>query len=162
MVDPALPATCQVLTSARGAKVYLVGTAHFSKESCEDVRRVIEATQPDIVMLELCKARTNILHLDEETMLEEAQNLNLERSLEIIKSQGMVQGVMYLLLLGLSSHLTEQLGMAPGGEFRTAFTEAKKVPGCVIQVKDYISSQLCEVKLSIFLPSWETDQSTSP
>lgn len=137
MVDPALPGTCQVFTSARtGAKVYLVGTAHFSKESCEDVRRVIEATQPDIVMLELCKARTNILHLDEETMLEEAQNLNLERSLEIIKSQGMVQGVMYLLLLGLSSHLTEQLGMAPGGEFRTAFTEAKKVPGCIIQLGD--------------------------
>ena len=119
-----------------GAKVYLIGTAHFSKESCDDVRRVIEATQPDIVMLELCKARTNILHLDEETMLEEAQNLNLERSLEIIKSQGMVQGVMYLLLLGLSAHLTEQLGMAPGGEFRTAFTEAKKVPGCIIQLGD--------------------------
>ena len=135
VVCPALPATCQVFTSARtGAKVYLVGTAHFSKESCEDVKRVIEATQPDIVMLELCKARTNILHMDEEAMLEEAKNLNLERSLEILKSQGMVQGVLYLLLLSLSAHLTEQLGMAPGGEFRTAFAEAKKVPGCIIQV----------------------------
>jgi pheromone shutdown protein TraB len=38
-----------------GAKVYLVGTAHFSKESCEDVSLVIQATQPDIVMVELCK-----------------------------------------------------------------------------------------------------------
>ena len=162
MVDPALPATCQVFTSARtGAKVYLVGTAHFSKESCEDVRRVIQATQPDIVMLELCKARTNILHLDEETMLEEAKNLNLERSMEILKSQGMVQGVMYLLLLSLSAHLTEQLGMAPGGEFRTAFSEAKKVPGCIIQVKKL---QSCETKIYIpvFLVSLETGPSTSP
>ena len=137
VTDPSLPATCQLLVSARsGAKVYLVGTAHFSKESCEDVRRVIEATQPDIVLLELCKARTNLLHLDEETILEEAQNLNMDRSLEIIRSQGMVQGVMYLLLLSMSAHLTAELGMAPGGEFRTAFTEAKKIPNCIIQLGD--------------------------
>ena len=69
-------------------------------------------------MVELCKARTNILHLDEETILEEAQNLDFEKSLEIIRSQGTVQGVMYLLLLSMSAHLTKELGMAPGGEFR--------------------------------------------
>ncbi len=45
-----------MLTSqVSGAKVYLVGTAHFSKESCEDVSLVIQAVQPDIVMVELCK-----------------------------------------------------------------------------------------------------------
>ena len=161
MLDPNLPATCQVFTSSRsGAKVYLVGTAHFSKESCEDVKKVIEATQPDIVMLELCKARSTILHLDEETMLEEAKNLNLEKSLEILKSQGMVQGMLYLLLLSLSAHLTEQLGMAPGGEFRTAFKEAKKVPGCIIQV--ILTTQwLCETR-SLFVTSSVTDLSTSP
>ena len=49
-----------------------MGTAHFSKESCEDVRSVIQAVQPDIVVIELCKARTNLLQLDEETILEEA------------------------------------------------------------------------------------------
>jgi pheromone shutdown protein TraB len=38
-----------------GAKVYLVGTAHFSKESCDDVSLVIQAVQPDIVLVELCK-----------------------------------------------------------------------------------------------------------
>ena len=29
-----------------------------------------------------------------------------------------IQGVMYLLLLSMSAHLTKELGMAPGGEFR--------------------------------------------
>jgi len=117
--EPELPKTCHVLVSARsGARVYLIGTAHFSKESCEDVSLVIQGVQPDIVMVELCKARTNILHLDEETILEEAQNLDFEKSLEIIRSQGTVQGVMYLLLLSMSAHLTKELGMAPGGEFR--------------------------------------------
>ena len=28
---------------------------------------------------------------------------------------------MYLLLLSMSAHLTKELGMAPGGEFRTAY-----------------------------------------
>jgi len=135
--EPELPKTCQVLVSARsGARVYLIGTAHFSKESCEDVSLVIQGVQPDIVMVELCKARTNILHLDEETILEEAQNLDFEKSLEIIRSQGTVQGVMYLLLLSMSAHLTKELGMAPGGEFRRAFTEAKKVPGCMVHLGD--------------------------
>ena len=82
-----------------------MGTAHFSKESCEDVRSVIQAVQPDIVVIELCKARTNLLQLDEETILEEAQSLNLDKSLEIIRSQGTVQGMMYLLLLSMSAHL---------------------------------------------------------
>lgn len=132
-----LPDTVQVLVcGSTGTKVYLVGTAHFSKESCEDVAMVIQATQPDIVMVELCKSRTNILHLDEQTILEEAQNLNMEKSLEIIRSQGTVQGVMYLLLLSMSAHLTKELGMAPGGEFRRAFQEANTVPGCMVHLGD--------------------------
>ena len=39
-----------------------------------------------------------------------------------------------MLLLSLSAHLTRELGMAPGGEFRKAFTEARKVPGCVVHL----------------------------
>ena len=42
---------------------------------------------------------------------------------------GMIQGVVHILLLSLSAHLTEQLGMAPGGEFRRALQE---VYFCVI------------------------------
>ena len=30
---------------------------------------------------------------------------------------------MHLLFLSMSAHLTKELGMAPGGEFRTAFRE---------------------------------------
>lgn len=41
-----------------------------------------------------------------------------------------------MLLLSLSGHLTKELGMAPGGEFRRAFKEAKKVPGCVVHLGD--------------------------
>ena len=36
----------------------------------------------------------------------------------------------------MTAHLTKQLGMAPGGEFRTAFREAQKVPGCNVVLGD--------------------------
>jgi pheromone shutdown protein TraB len=43
---------------------------------------------------------------------------------------------MYLFLLHFSEKLTKELGMAPGGEFRRAYQEAKNVPGCVVQLGD--------------------------
>ena len=48
----------------------------------------------------------------------------------------LLQGVMYLLLLSMSAHLTKELGMAPGGEFRRAFREAHSVPGCLVHLGD--------------------------
>jgi len=40
-----------------------------------------------------------------------------------IKQNGLFHGLMYILLFSMSAHLTKQLGMAPGGEFRRAFAE---------------------------------------
>lgn len=95
-----LPDTVTQLTSKDGVKVYLVGTAHFSTESQEDVakvtfseflaikkrihsflflsyRQTILMTRPRVVVVELCVSRLNILRFDEETILEEAKNLNM-------------------------------------------------------------------------------------
>jgi hypothetical protein len=47
--------------------------------------------QPDIVVLELCKDRTNILHLDEETVLEEAKNLTMDKMILAIRQNGTIQ-----------------------------------------------------------------------
>ena len=131
-----LPETCTVLKSESGATVYLVGTAHFSEESQEDVAKTIQRVQPDVVMLELCKSRMNILHLDEKTIMEESKNMTMERMVATLRQNGTVQGTMYLLLLSMSAHLTKELGMAPGGEFRRAFKEAQKIPGCLVHLGD--------------------------
>ncbi|KAL8559166.1 hypothetical protein ACOMHN_048413 [Nucella lapillus] len=134
--NPVLPDTVTALEAAEGCKVYVVGTAHFSTESQEDVSNMIRAVQPDVVMVELCKSRINILELDEAMLLEEAKNINLEKFRLAVKQSGVVQGIMHLLLLSMSAHLTKQLGMAPGGEFRRAFQEARMVPGCRLQLGD--------------------------
>ena len=42
--------------------VYLVGTAHVSRQSGEDVQRVIQAVRPQNVVVELCSSRTAIMY----------------------------------------------------------------------------------------------------
>lgn len=40
-----------------------------------------------------------------------------------VRQNGLMSGLMQILLLKVSAHITEQLGMAPGGEFREAYKE---------------------------------------
>lgn len=41
--------------------MHLLGTAHVSRQSCEDARQVIEDVQPEVVVLELCQKRAVVL-----------------------------------------------------------------------------------------------------
>lgn len=77
--DKNLPSTVSLLTNEYGSKVYIVGTAHFSRESQDDVSLVIRNVRPDIVMVELCSARVHMLSHDEKTLLEEAKDINLAK-----------------------------------------------------------------------------------
>ncbi|KAG5889598.1 hypothetical protein JTB14_024019 [Gonioctena quinquepunctata] len=152
--DNNLPETVTLLKHEKtGAKVYLIGTAHFSEESQEDVAKVITNVFPQIVVLELCNSRTNILALDEATILEEAKNIDMQKIISTIRTNGVYNGLMYLLLLNMSAHLTKEMGMAPGGEFRVAYKEALKLPDCGIHLGDRpinITLQRALAKLSWF------------
>ncbi|XP_005109412.1 traB domain-containing protein [Aplysia californica] len=123
-----LPDTVTVLERG-GCRLYLVGTAHFSKESQEDVARVIQMAKPHVILVELCQSRVNILKMDEARILEEAKNINMSTIRQLIQRNGVMQGVLNILLLNMSAYITKELGMAPGGEFRTAFNEARKLRG---------------------------------
>lgn len=118
------------------ATVYLIGTAHFSKESQEDVMKTIAATQPDLVMVELCPSRISILSMDEQTLLKEASELNTQKILTTIKQSGVVQGILHVLLLSMSAHITRELSMAPGGEFRAAHKAAMQTQLCRLVLGD--------------------------
>uniref|UniRef100_A0A914YH43 TraB domain-containing protein n=1 Tax=Panagrolaimus superbus TaxID=310955 RepID=A0A914YH43_9BILA len=118
------------------SKIYLVGTAHFSKSSQDDVLRTIRMTQPDIVMIELCASRLSILSMDDQTLLREAKNLDRERVISLIRESGLAQGILHVLLLSTSAYITRQLGMAPGGEFRAAYEGSLKVPCCRLTLGD--------------------------
>ncbi|XP_017031153.1 traB domain-containing protein [Drosophila kikkawai] len=131
-----LPSTVTLLNTPFGSKVYLVGTAHFSEESQDDVSYVIRNVRPDVVMVELCPSRIHILKLDEKTLLEEAKSINIPKIRGILQTHGYINGIFFILLLQMSAQIAKDLGMAPGGEFRRAFEEIHKLPGCILHLGD--------------------------
>uniref|UniRef100_A0A1I7V9H1 TraB domain-containing protein n=2 Tax=Loa loa TaxID=7209 RepID=A0A1I7V9H1_LOALO len=139
--------------SLADAKVYLIGTAHFSPDSQQDVLKTIANTQPDMVMVELCPSRISILSMDEDTLLEEAKNLNFDKIINTIKQSGAIQGILHVLLLSMSAHMTKTLGMAPGGEFRAAHKGAMNIRMCKLILGDrpiHVTVQRALSSLSFF------------
>lgn len=134
--DSHLPETVTLLQTEYGDKVYLIGTAHFSTNSQDDVSKVIRNVRPHIVMVELCRSRASILQMDEATIEREAKTISIEKMSATMKEHGVFHGLMYILLLNMSAKLTRELGMAPGGEFRRALAEVRKIPGCLIHLGD--------------------------
>lgn len=131
-----LPDTVTLLRTPTGNNVYLIGTAHFSEASQRDVAFVIRNVRPRAVVVELCSSRVHILKHDEKTLLEEAKDINMQKIRNVIRTNGVVNGMFYILLLNMSAKLTKELGMAPGGEFRTAMKEATKIPNCLVHLGD--------------------------
>ncbi|ODM88581.1 TraB domain-containing protein [Orchesella cincta] len=126
-----LPKSVTVLKAPNGLNVYVVGTSHFSWQSQVDVINTIQLTHPTLVLLELCSSRRNTLSMDEETVLKEVSEMNFQKIRLALSNSGML----HLLLLSMSA-LTRKLGMAPGGEFRAAMSEASNIPGCVLLLGD--------------------------
>jgi len=48
-------------TSSCEVEVFLLGTAHVSKDSSRDVRLLLESVKPNVIFLELCHQRLNLL-----------------------------------------------------------------------------------------------------
>ncbi len=88
--------------------VYLVGTAHVSKDSVEDVRATIEQIRPDTVCVELCKARHQAI-----------TQADSWRKMDIVKVIRQKKAILLLAQLIMSSfyrRLGEKLGVQPGAE----------------------------------------------
>lgn len=51
--------------------IFILGTAHVSQQSADDVTRLIAAVQPDAVVVELCKSRTGVLHVQDNIQQQE-------------------------------------------------------------------------------------------
>ena len=98
---------------------YIVGTAHISDESVQEVNRIIEAVRPDVVAVELCEARHKAL-------VEE----NRWRNLDIFKV--IVEGKTLFLLANLAigayqRRLGHDLGVKPGAEMVAAMEKADAI-----------------------------------
>ncbi len=129
MTDPALSdlgSNVTVLTDG-DRTYYLVGTAHVSKESVEEVRRVIAEVRPDTVCVELCETRYKAL-----TDPSRWRNLDV---FQVIK-QGKTLFLLANLAIGAHQRrLGAELGVKPGAELLAA-TEAAEAIGAKVELVD--------------------------
>ena len=98
-------------------KYFVVGTAHVSQRSVDEVRHVIEEVKPDLVCVELCKARFDALTKD-----------SAFRDLDVFKVVREGKTLYLLAHLALSSYqrkIGASLGVKPGAELLAAVNAAR-------------------------------------
>ncbi len=88
--------------------VYLVGTAHISKESVEDVRTTVEQVHPDAICVELCKARHQAMT--------QADNWRKMDIFKVIRQRKAAFLLAQLIMSSFYRRLGEKLGVQPGAE----------------------------------------------
>lgn len=98
--------------------IYIIGTAHISQKSVEEVQEVIEAVKPDTVCVELCETRFRAI-TDENVW----KKLDI---FEVIRQGKMLFLLAHLALSSFQRKMGEQLGVKPGAELMAAVEKAKE------------------------------------
>ncbi|MFH1424578.1 MAG: TraB/GumN family protein [archaeon] len=103
-----------------GKKEYLlVGTAHVSKQSVQDVKKIIDEEKPDVVAVELCERRY-------ETLRDKDKWRDTELS-TIIKEGRAHLFLANLILSNFQRKIGEKLGVEPGAEMLAAIESTEKI-----------------------------------
>ncbi|VEU40319.1 unnamed protein product [Pseudo-nitzschia multistriata] len=96
------PSSCEV-------EVFLLGTAHVSKDSSRDVRLLLESVKPDAIFLELCHQRLNLLEPpnEEDRAQQEQEKKGPESSNELKENGGFLSKLRGMLRRGKKSERSE-------------------------------------------------------
>ena len=108
-------------------EIYLVGTAHVSRESVDLVNEVINEENPDTVCVELCKSRYESL-----TQKKTWQEANLFR---VIREKKTFLLLSNLILAYFQKKIGHKLGIKPGEEMMRAIEAAQGV-GATVHLAD--------------------------
>lgn len=109
----------QIRLNLNDKEIILLGTAHVSKESCEEVSSVIHSEKPDCVAIELDEQRYASLN-DEKGW----------KNLDIIKVLREKKGFLLmanLVLAGFQRRMGSNVGVKPGDEMRAGINAAKEL-----------------------------------
>jgi pheromone shutdown-related protein TraB len=118
----------------RDREIFLVGTAHVSKKSVEEVRRVIDELRPDVVCVELDMARFHSLRDDKGWHgLDVRDVLRTDRAGLFLAS---------LLFAGFQKRLGDRLGVRPGMEMLAAVEAAQRIGAEVVLADREIQATL--------------------
>jgi len=98
--------------------IILIGTAHISEESVNEVRKAIETYKPDIVAVELCQRRFETI-----SKKDKWENTPVTA---LIKSNNAYFMLAQTFLSSIQRRLGEEYGVEPGSEMIAAMQEAEK------------------------------------
>jgi len=99
-------------------EIFLVGTAHISRESINLVRETIERENPDVVAVELCRERYEAISREQKWDETEIH--------EVVKRGKTFLFLMHLFLANLQRKLGDEVGVKPGSEMIEAINIAKE------------------------------------
>lgn len=121
--DAALPCQIVDLTASQdGAieahEIIIVGTAHVSEKSVQEVVSAIEEKKPDIVAVELCPARYRSL-----TGQEEEKEIKIS---ELLSGGKLYFFLVQWFLAYIQKKIGDEMGVKPGSEMLAAIEAAKK------------------------------------
>ena len=103
----------------------IVGTAHVSPRSIEEVKEIIEKERPDAVAVELCPRRFK-------TLVEGyRENISL---LDVLKKGDVFLLLFQIILSHLQKKIGEEYGVRPGQEMLTAIEKAREIGADVILI----------------------------
>jgi pheromone shutdown-related protein TraB len=122
--DAVLP--CQIvvpmasgsLTDGESHEIIIVGTAHVSEKSVQEVVSKIEEVRPDIVAVELCPARYRAL-----TGQEEEKEIKIG---ELLSGGRLSFFLVQLFLAYIQRKIGDEMGVKPGSEMLAAIEAAKR------------------------------------
>jgi pheromone shutdown-related protein TraB len=98
--------------------IYLVGTAHLSRESVEDVRATVEQVKPDAICVELCQSRYQAL-----TQADSWSKMDI---FKVVRQKKAVFMLAQLIMTSFYRRLGEKLDIQPGAEMLEGIDLAEK------------------------------------
>ncbi len=101
-----------------GKEIILVGTAHVSKKSCEEVEETIKKEKPDVVAIELDENRYHALKNKESWHDTEIK--------QVIKDGQTYLFLSSLIISNMQKKIGKDLGVDPGAEMLSAIDAAEK------------------------------------
>ena len=114
----ALPPATTKLELEDGREIYLLGTAHVSQRSVEDVQALVEAVQPDTICVELDQMRL--------TALEDPTHWRNLDIFQVIREQKVLYLFSSLALSTFQRRIANELGIEPGAEMREGVKLARE------------------------------------
>jgi pheromone shutdown-related protein TraB len=101
-----------------GKKIILIGTAHVSKHSAEEVKQVIDAEKPDAICVELDEQRYQSIKDDNRW-----KNMDI---FKVIKEKKATLLLMNLAISSFQKRMAKQFGISPGQEMIQGIESAEE------------------------------------